>query len=117
MRTFGGAAPSVSETKLMVTDVIENEKVALFTKSGCPYCAQTKQTFDRAFVDYAEIDRTEDVLGHEIPETLKQISGSSTFPQVFIGGEYIGGNDDFHQAIEDGTVQKKLDAINALHDF
>jgi glutaredoxin-like protein len=66
------------------------EEVSLFTKPGCSFCAKAKALLKDKGYDYEEI-----VLGKDASlASLKAITGRDTVPQVFIGGQHIGGSDD-----------------------
>ena len=63
--------------------------VTIFTKPGCPFCAKAKSLLQEAGLRYEEIS-----LGNGITSrSLKAVSGSGTAPQVFCGGEKIGGSE------------------------
>lgn len=67
--------------------------VAIFTKPGCPYCAEAKQTLSDKGYEYEEF-----VLGQDASLTaMRAVSGRDTTPQVFIGGKHIGGDDDLQR--------------------
>jgi len=62
----------------------------LFAKPGCPHCARAKKILDENGVVYETVE-----LGKGITfSTIRAVSGRGTAPQVFIGGELIGGADD-----------------------
>lgn len=62
------------------------EDVAIFTKPGCPHCANAKQLLNERGIRYEEI-----VLGRDASlVSLRAITGAATVPQVFIGNQYIG---------------------------
>ena len=64
--------------------------VSLFTKPGCPHCAQAKKLLSEKGYKYEEI-----VVGHDVTLlSLRAMSGRTTVPQVFMAGEHIGGADD-----------------------
>jgi glutaredoxin-like protein len=64
--------------------------VAIFTKSGCPHCARAKALLYSHGYRYDEI-----TLGkHITSSTLRAVSGSGTWPQVFIDGKLIGNADE-----------------------
>ena len=64
--------------------------VSVFTKPNCPFCSKAKALLSEKGYDYEEI-----VLGKDASLTsLTAISGRDTVPQVFIGGQHIGGSDD-----------------------
>jgi len=66
------------------------ESVTIFTKPGCPFCAKAKAALANAGYSYEEI-----LLGSDASITsLRAVSGRETVPQVFIGGQHIGGSDD-----------------------
>ena len=46
--------------------------------------------------------------GSEIRAVLNDKLGSNTIPQLFIGGEHIGGATDTFDAFKDGQLQEKL---------
>ena len=43
---------------------------------------------------------------------LKEQLGTPTIPQIFIGGEYIGGATDLFAALKDGRVASLLAKLN-----
>lgn len=70
--------------KYLVPGWTAKPSVSIFTKSGCPFCAKAKGfTFE------------EIVLGRDASTiSVRAITGKTSVPQVFIGGQYIGGSDD-----------------------
>lgn len=42
--------------------------------------------------------------GAEIQAVLGKITGATTVPRVFVGGEFVGGGDDTARAARDGTL-------------
>jgi len=84
------------------------ESVTVFTKPGCPYCAQAKQMLREAGLSYEEVS-----LGGPITSrTLQAVAGQASTPQVFIGGRRIGGA----EALRDWLVAagKKVSAETAV---
>jgi glutaredoxin-like protein len=66
------------------------ESVSIISKPGCQYCAKAKQMLQDAGLDYEEI-----VLGRDASiTTVRAMTGKETAPQVFIGGNYIGGSEE-----------------------
>jgi glutaredoxin-like protein len=64
--------------------------VVIFTKPGCPQCARAKALLHSKGYRYDEL-----VLGRGVSSsTLRAVSGSGTWPQIFISGRLIGGADD-----------------------
>ena len=64
--------------------------VSIFTKPGCPYCANAKKMLTEYGMAYEEIS-----VGHDTNlRSVRAITGMETVPQVFIDGDYIGGSED-----------------------
>ncbi len=64
--------------------------VAIITKPGCSFCAKAKALLTEKGLAFEEI-----VLGRDASTTsVRAITGKTTAPQVFIGGQYIGGSED-----------------------
>ena len=74
-------------------DAAKPGAVAILTKPGCPHCAKAKAKLSEHGYQYQEL-----VMGKDISFTgLKAISGKESWPQVFIGGQLIGGNDELNK--------------------
>ena len=46
--------------------------------------------------------------GNDIQNSLIQLSGQRTVPNVFIKGQHLGGNDDSQRAAKSGKLQELL---------
>jgi glutaredoxin-like protein len=66
------------------------EPVVMFSRPGCPHCARAKKALRDGGIHFTDI--SEDQKINSI--VLRGITGRMTWPQVFIGGELIGGADD-----------------------
>ncbi len=65
------------------------EPITVFTKPGCIFCSRAKTMLKNANLPFEEIS-----LGNGITSrTLQAVSGSGTAPQIFVGGQKIGGSD------------------------
>jgi glutathione-dependent peroxiredoxin len=65
------------------------EPITVFTKPGCVFCAKAKAALKEAGLAFEEI-----MLGDGITSrTLQAVAGSGTAPQVFVGGQKIGGSE------------------------
>ncbi|MFO8041221.1 MAG: glutathione peroxidase [Sodalinema sp.] len=64
--------------------------VSLFSKVGCPFCAQAKSLLDDKGWEYEEI-----VLGRDASTaSLKAMTGKTSAPQVFVDGQLVGGSEE-----------------------
>lgn len=73
--------------KWLAPDAAPPPSVTLFTRSGCPHCANAKRELAGAGIDYEEL-----VLNRDFgDQTLRAISPILTYPRIFIDGTLIGG--------------------------
>ncbi len=59
-------------------------------------------------VSYQEIDATG---GPNREEMLARANGGTTVPQIFIGGQHVGGCDDLFALDQQGTLDPMLAAL------
>lgn len=64
--------------------------VTVFSRPGCPHCARAKGLLHDAGIEFEELTLNRDYTDR----TLRAVSDASTYPQVFIDGQLIGGSDD-----------------------
>jgi glutaredoxin 3 len=80
--------------------------VEIYTTPTCPYCSAAKQLFRKKGVAFDEIDVSRD------PDLrmamTKRAMGSRTVPQIFIGGQHVGGCDDLHALDHAGDLDAML---------
>jgi glutaredoxin 3 len=85
--------------------------VEIYTKFACPYCYRAKQLLDVKSVSYAEFD----AMGGPVrEEMLARSNGRTTVPQIFIGGEHVGGCDDLYALEQAGKLDPMLKAAAAI---
>eukprot|EP00549_Striatella_unipunctata_P024903 CAMPEP_0118708596 /NCGR_PEP_ID=MMETSP0800-20121206/22005_1 /TAXON_ID=210618 ORGANISM="Striatella unipunctata, Strain CCMP2910" /NCGR_SAMPLE_ID=MMETSP0800 /ASSEMBLY_ACC=CAM_ASM_000638 /LENGTH=123 /DNA_ID=CAMNT_0006611867 /DNA_START=9 /DNA_END=380 /DNA_ORIENTATION=+ len=101
---------SATEINHNIDKIIESNQVVIFSKSYCPYCAQTKGLFgsmgDNVKAKVIELDRVSN--GGAIQRILMQKTGQRTVPNVFVNGKHLGGNDDAQAAYRTGRLQSML---------
>lgn len=66
------------------------EPVVMFSRPGCPHCARAKQALRENGIHYTDISEDQKIN----TVVLRGVSGRMTWPQVFVGGELIGGADE-----------------------
>lgn len=68
------------------------QTVEIYTSPLCGYCHAAKRLLDAKEVSFVEYDvaRAPD----KRQEMLSRANGRHTVPQIFIGGDHIGGYDD-----------------------
>jgi len=79
--------------------------VTMYVTQTCPYCVATKRLLTKRGAKYVEIDVSGD---DEKRAWLARTTGRKTVPQIFIGGDAIGGYDDLAALDRDGKLAEKL---------
>ncbi len=100
-----------------IKNTIASNPVVLFMKGTpdfpqCGFSMRTVQALRACNVEFAYVD----VLANpEVRANLPRISNWPTFPQVFVGGELIGGCDITLDLYQKGELQKLLQAAAPGH--
>jgi len=116
-------APAVAasaEVQDFVDRVIADREqpVVMFALEWCEFCWSLRKLFARCAIPYRSIDLDSsayrrDDRGGQIRAVLRARIGRPTIPQVFVGGELIGGCTEVFDAFRDGSLQRLL----ARHDI
>ena len=70
--------------------------VSIFSRPGCPFCVKAKALLQGAGVEYEEL-----ILNRDYSDrSLRAIANATTFPQVFVNGEHIGGADELEKFLQ-----------------
>jgi len=88
--------------------------VVLFALEWCEFCWSVRKLFAKLGVPYRAIDLDSveyqaEAWGSQIRAVLNAQLGSDTIPQVFIGGEHIGGATDTFEAAKSGELRSLLE--------
>lgn len=99
---------SGAATKEMILAKNKENAVMVYSATYCPYCTEVKSLFSNLKVPakVIEVNNLED--GDAVRAGLTEITGSRTIPQVFIGGNYVGGCDDTISAYKSGELKTLL---------
>lgn len=81
--------------------------VEIYTRPGCGYCSAAKSLLTRKQVAFREFDVA--INPDWRRDMVQRASGGSTYPQIFIGGQHVGGCDDLYALDREG----KLDGLLA----
>jgi cysteine synthase A len=93
----------------------------LFALEWCEFCWSVRKLFARVGVAYRSVDldsveyQSGD-LGGKIRAVLADRTGAKTIPQIFIGGEHIGGCTELFDAWRDGSIQRRLSGRGIEYD-
>ena len=103
-----------AEIKQEIEESIANSPVHVFMKGTpeWPQCGFSKATCDalRSIeVDFTATNVLDDLDSYRA--TLIELSAWPTIPQVFIGGEFVGGCDIVLEMLRSGELQEKVGAL------
>ncbi|HEX5246258.1 MAG TPA: glutaredoxin domain-containing protein [Gaiellaceae bacterium] len=101
----------MSELSDRIKDVIEQEPVTLFMK-GTPQmimCGNSDRALRALREAGAPVTAVDVLPDPAIRQELSALSGWPTIPQVFVGGELIGGADIAQELAESGELTQILE--------
>ena len=98
-----------------IQSMVDSSKVFLLIKGTpqrplCGFSANTIAVIESFGVPY----QTFDVLSDEsIRDAAKRFAGWPTFPQIYVNGEFVGGNDILMDMYEAGELEKLISGEGA----
>ncbi|XP_022741691.1 glutaredoxin-like [Durio zibethinus] len=101
------ALPKAKET-------VSANPVVVFSKSYCPYCVSVKKLLQQIGASFKAIELDNESDGAEIQAALAEWTGQRTVPNVFIGGNHIGGCDTTNAIHKDGKLIPLLTEAGAV---
>ena len=87
------------------------QDVIMYTTRICGYCSAAKRLLSQYDIDFKELDVSDD------PQTrdwLIRATGQRTVPQIFIGGESIGGFRELRALAVEGSLLTKVQGDASL---
>ena len=100
-------SPEEKEIQELISDTIKENKIVIFMKGSpmqpmCGFSANSSSILSSLDEPYSYVD----VI--EIPQAragVKIFTDWPTIPQIFVNGEFIGGNDILQQMAESGELK------------
>lgn len=101
---------ATTDLRSRIDEIIKTEPVTLFMKGNlefvmCGNSARALQALRDAGAPVSAVDVLPDPA---IRQELSALSGWPTVPQVFIGGELVGGADIVEELAQSGALEQKL---------
>ena len=99
-----------TELRERIKNVIENEPVTLFMKGSPQFvmCGNSERALQALRGSGAPVTTVDVLPDPEIRQELSALSGWPTIPQIFIGGELVGGADIVEELAASGELEQKL---------
>ena len=80
--------------------------VTLYTTRFCPYCIRARMLLEHKNVEFTDIPVD---ANPALRQEMQQRSGRHTVPQIWIGGQHVGGFDDLAQLERQGRLDQLLE--------
>lgn len=98
-----------------IQDVVQRHKIVVFAKGTkfqpmCGFSAHAMDILNRTGKPYEVVNIFDE---EDTRANLVAFSKWPTTPQVFVGGELLGGSDIVEEMYENGELQKKIDEVFA----
>jgi monothiol glutaredoxin len=93
-----------------IEKIIGSDRVVLFMKGDrnmpqCGFSATVVQILDTLLPEYTTVDVLSDP---QVRQGIKEFSSWPTIPQLYVGGEFLGGCDIVREMYSSGELQKAL---------
>lgn len=95
----------------------KDNPVVLFALEWCEFCWSVRKMFAHYGIPYRSIDLDsvayqKDNLGGKIRAAIRDQTGQKTIPQIYVGGQHVGGATEWFDAAKDGTMARILKENN-----
>jgi len=112
-------ADAVAFVDRIVSD--REQPVTMFALEWCEFCWSVRRMFARHGIAYRSVDLDsveyqKDNRGGQIRAALSARTSFSTIPQIFVGGEFLGGCTDVFDAYKQGRLQQLLEKNHVAYD-
>ena len=99
----------------------QSDSVVMFALEWCEFCWSVRKIFGRYNVDFKSVDLDsveymEGDRGKKMRKVLEKKNNWKTLPQIYIGGEFVGGCTDLFDGINDGSFAKLMEKHNIPFD-
>lgn len=103
------------EVKEKIDSLVAFNKIVVFMKGTklmpqCGFSNNVAQILNSLGAPYESIDVLAD---YDIRQGIKEYSNWPTIPQVYIGGEFIGGSDIMIELYQNGKLQEMVEVALA----
>ena len=100
--------------KSLIQKAIASNKVYMISSPWCPFCAKAKSALDQAGASgkytVQELDQLSGDQGSagDWKMAMRDLVGKTSVPQVWVGGNHVGGGDETSAALRSGQLQVML---------
>ncbi|GMP30287.1 hypothetical protein CsSME_00005021 [Camellia sinensis var. sinensis] len=95
-------------------ELVSSNPVVVFSKSYCPFCVSVKKLLTDIGATYKAIELDAESDGNDMQSALLEWTGQRTVPNVFVGGNHIGGCDKQWPCTRKGSLSRCLLKLELL---
>ncbi|CAB89174.1 glutaredoxin [Plasmodium falciparum Santa Lucia] len=103
--------------KKWVNKIIEENIIAVFAKTECPYCIKAISILKgynlNSHMHVENIEKNPDMAN--IQAYLKELTGKSSVPRIFINKDVVGGCDDLVKENDEGKLKERLQKLGLVN--
>ena len=93
--------------------VAKDAPIVMFALEWCEFCWSAKHLLDAMNIDYKSVDLDsveyqEGERGNKIRAVLAEQTGSPTIPQIYVGGQHIGGCTELFDFQKSGALEQEM---------
>jgi glutaredoxin 3 len=96
-----------------IQNIVNTNDIVIFSSPSCPYCAMAEKSLKEVKIDYKVIYATNKHM-----KVLENLTGMSSFPNIWVKGKFVGGCNDGPEAwmgirplIRNGELMKMLKKV------
>lgn len=98
------------DAQAKIKETVTGNKVVLYMKGSpkfpqCGFSSVAAQILNACNAEFVAVDVLQDM---DIREGIKQYANWPTIPQLYVGGEFIGGADIMRSMYQSGELQELL---------
>jgi monothiol glutaredoxin len=103
----------MSNTHQRIDQLVKSNEILLFMKGNasfpqCGFSGRAIQILKACGVDTKSVKTVNVLEDDEIRQGIKEYSNWPTIPQLYVGGEFIGGSDIMMEMYESGELAQML---------
>ncbi|KAI9098866.1 thioredoxin-like protein [Phlyctochytrium arcticum] len=105
------SSTSTSTIASQVDSALTSTPVMVYSKTYCPYCDKAKELLSHKGVKYTSVELDSVTDGEKMHAYLKEKTGQTSVPNIFIGGKHIGGCSDLLELEQKGELDTLLKSL------
>ncbi|MCW5634647.1 MAG: pyridoxal-phosphate dependent enzyme [Rubrivivax sp.] len=112
-------AEAEAEVDALLSDPAQ--PLVVFGLAWCEFCWSVRKAFAQRRIEHIVVDLDTAAYqrgdrGGRMREVLRRRTGRQTLPQIFVGGEFVGGCTDVFDGLRSGELQPLLERHGVTHD-